>query len=194
MKLFILGLGNPGSKYLNTRHNLGHWFVDKVAHAHNSTFQKHKEFRVSSFKWETKDILLLKSLSFMNLNGKGLTKFFCMNSNPENSLVLVQDEMNLPLGRVKFSQGKSAGGHNGVKHVIEEIGFSPRRIRLGIRGQDEISCSLSDFVLSKLTKQEEKSFDDLFPKLYHTLHLLIFQGFSNDCNYINRYPIPAPSH
>lgn len=194
MKLIIFGLGNPGSKYLNTRHNLGHWFVDKVAHAHNSTFQKHKEFRVSSFKWETKDILLLKSLSFMNLNGKGLSKFFCNKTTSENSIILVQDEMNLPLGRVKLSQGKSAGGHNGVKNVIEELGFSPIRIRLGIRGKDEINSTLSDFVLSKLTKEEEKSFDDLFPKLYHTLYLLISQGFSHACNYINRYPIPLPSH
>ena len=194
MKLIILGLGNPGIKYLNTRHNLGHWFVDMVAHAHNSTFEKQKDFKISSFKWKSKEIVLLKSLSFMNLNGIGLTKLFCKKSTSVNNIILVQDELNLPLGRVKLSQGKSAGGHNGVKNVIEEIGFSPPRIRLGIRRNNEPCSSLSEFVLSKLTKEEENSFDDLFPKLHHTLYLLISHGFSHACNYINRYPIPAPAY
>lgn len=193
MKLILLGLGNPGSKYLHTRHNVGHWFVDYFANLNSSKFEKKADFLVSHFIHSQVNIFLLKSTLFMNQNGVGLLNFLKSMNPACDKFLVVHDEINLPQGRVKLSFGKSDGGHNGVKNVINEIGYSPIRMRIGIDSDNSSFVSRSDFVLDNFTPSEKANHISLFPKLVHGLHLLCDRGLSIATNYINRYPIPCPS-
>lgn len=194
MKLILLGLGNPGVKYQDTRHNLGHWFVDRVARFYHTPFNTDEDFLVSKVTLTDCEIFILKSIHHMNLNGTGLSRFLMKNSLAEGLFMMIHDEINLPTGKVKLSFGKSSGGHNGVSHVIEELGFSPHRLRLGVDQNRLPDAPLSQFVLSKLSAVELKTYDVLFPKLIHALQILLVQGVSFACNYLNRYPIPNPSN
>ena len=193
VKLILLGLGNPGKKYKSTRHNLGHWFVDRFANFLHTSFLKSDCFCVASSRLIDKEVVLLKSLHFMNSNGTGLASFLKKTSTSKDQFMLVHDEVNMPVGRVKFSSGKSAGGHNGVRSVIDALGYSPTRMRLGIDSNRSPDLSLSKYVLSDLSKEEQKSFDSLFPNLLHAIKLFLSDGLSSASNYANRYPIPSPA-
>jgi PTH1 family peptidyl-tRNA hydrolase len=193
VKFVLLGLGNPGDRYQDTRHNLGHWFVNRFSSDCNAHFVNSQDFSFSSFTFADTGIILLKSTRFMNANGTGITNFLKGNFSSNDLFMVVHDELNLPFGRVKLSRGKSAGGHNGVRNVIEELGFPPLRLRLGIDSGRSPDMILSDFVLSNLSTEEQKSLDSLFPKLKHAIELIFSRGISFASNYINRYPIPSPS-
>ena len=193
MKLILLGLGNPGKKYSHTRHNIGHWFLDQFANLNSSKFETKADFLVSQFLYSRVNIFLLKSTSFMNQNGIGLLNFLKIMNPASDQFLVVHDEINLPQGKVKLSSGKSAGGHNGVKSVIHEIGYSPIRMRIGIDSPSSPSVSMSDYVLENFTSSEIANNNSLLPKLVHGIHLLCDRGLSFATNYINRYPIPCPS-
>ncbi|MEL0098189.1 MAG: aminoacyl-tRNA hydrolase [Opitutae bacterium] len=193
MKLILLGLGNPGNKYQDTRHNLGHWFTDRFSSVGNASFIKSEDFCLSSFTYTNAEIILLKSSHYMNANGTGLASFLNKNLMDQDIFMVVHDEVGLPLGKIKISQSKSAGGHNGVRNVIDALGYCPLRLRLGIDSERPPDMKLSDFVLSKFSIEEQKSLDSLFPKLKHAIGLLISRGISFASNYTNRYPIPSPS-
>ena len=193
MKLFLLGLGNPGAKYSYNRHNIGHLFVDYYSSLYRSKFKKKSDFLVSQFLHSEINIVLLKSTTYMNHNGIGLSKFLRNNLHPDDRFLVVHDEIHLPHGKVKLSLGKSAGGHNGVTNVMNELGFSPLRLRIGINNAENLSERMTDFVLGNFTLAEKDSNKLLFPKLVHALQLLCDRGLSVATNYINRYPIPTPS-
>ncbi len=193
MKLILLGLGNPGKKYSHTRHNIGHWFLDQFANLNSSKFETKPDFLVSQFFYFRVNIFLLKSTSFMNQNGIGLLNFLKIMNPASDQFLVVHDEINLPQGKVKLSSGKSAGGHNGVKSVIHEIGYSPIRMRIGIDSPSSPSVSMSDYVLENFSSSEIANNNSLLPKLVHGIHLLCDRGLSFAINYINRYPIPCPS-
>jgi PTH1 family peptidyl-tRNA hydrolase len=193
VKLFLLGLGNPGAKYSYNRHNIGHLFVDYYSSLYRSKFKKKSDFLVSQFLHSEINIVLLKSTTYMNHNGIGLSKFLRNNLHPDDRFLVVHDEIHLPHGKVKLSLGKSAGGHNGVTNVMNELGFSPLRLRIGINNAENLSERMTDFVLGNFTLAEKDSNKLLFPKLVHALQLLCDRGLSVATNYINRYPIPTPS-
>ena len=193
MKLLLLGLGNPGEKFSDTRHNIGHNFVDYIANRYNAPFHNSDGFSISKLRLSSTDTMLLKSLNFMNLNGSGLTNLLNKHLLSADTFMLVHDEVNLPFGRAKLSQNKSAGGHNGVRSVIENLGYSPLRLRIGVDSPALTVSTLSKYVLSKFSNDEQDALIYLFPKLLHSLRLLITRGISFASNYTNRYPIPDPS-
>ena len=193
MKLILLGLGNPGEKYSNNRHNIGHLFVDYYSSLYRSKFEKNSGFLVSQFHHSEINIILLKSTAYMNHNGVGLAQFLRNKLHSEDRFLVAHDEIHLPHGKVKLSLGKSAGGHNGVASVINELGFSPLRLRIGINNAENLTERITDFVLGNFSLAEKDSNKLLFPKLVHALQLLCDRGLSIATNYINRYPIPTPS-
>ena len=193
MKFALFGLGNPGSQYFETRHNVGHWFLDSLTDVGEAKYKIDNLFETSSFSLESVSITLIKSLRYMNLNGIGLANLLRKHSFSEANFMLVQDEVNLPLGTAKLSHGKSAGGHNGVSSVLDQLGYSPLRLRIGVSNENKSQYKLSEFVLSKFSQAEKKVLDDLFPKLLHSIRLLICHGFAIACNYTNRNPIPSPT-
>ena len=121
----IIGLGNPGSRYSKTRHNLGFWFLDNLAKSHGITFQSKSKFNsdISKFTHNDRSYMLVKPLTFMNQSGKYLRSLLSSNSCDVDKSILVHDELTLQVGQMKISTGKSAGGHNGVKSIFDTLGM-----------------------------------------------------------------------
>ena len=194
MKLILVGLGNPGKRYDHTRHNLGHWFVNRFAQSANVSFNQQRDFEVCALNYSNTDIILLKSRNYMNCSGNGLTSFLSLHLCPKDLFMIVHDELDLPFGKIKLSSGKSDGGHRGVQHVNQVLEFLPTRLRLGIDSPLSHNVSISEFVLTRLSTEEIKSLDTLFPKLLHILKLLLAKGLSQACNYANRHPVPSQNN
>jgi PTH1 family peptidyl-tRNA hydrolase len=131
----IVGLGNPGAEYEDTRHNAGFWFVDTLARQQNVFFKSEKKFHgeVAKFSHAGQDVWLLKPETFMNLSGQAvqaLARFYKINV--ENILV-VHDDLDLPPGAARLKQGGGHGGHNGLRDIISKMGGNGfQRLRLGI--------------------------------------------------------------
>jgi PTH1 family peptidyl-tRNA hydrolase len=149
----VVGLGNPGSKYRDTRHNVGFWVVDELARRWNiaDDWRERDEALVAK---QAGGSALVKPMTFMNLSGfavSRLRQFFQVE--PADILVVV-DEVALPLGRLRARRGGSAGGHNGLKSVIEQLGTNEfPRLRLGV-GRGDARRDLADYVTSKFDPAE----------------------------------------
>lgn len=157
----IAGLGNPGPSYQHNRHNVGQMVVDELASRLGAKFKTHKALAfVAEGKIGGQKIVLLKSLSYMNLSGNpvsAVAKFFDV---PTENLIVVHDELDIPFGdiRVKFSGGHA--GHNGLRDIIKYLGSDFHRIRFGI-GRPPGSMEVSDFVLQNFSTVEKKELDVL---------------------------------
>lgn len=162
MKL-IVGLGNPGQEYANTRHNLGFIFVDKLREELGlSAFAENKKFdaEIAEGNYAGAKILLAKPDTFMNLSGTAVKKImdFC-KLTPED-LIIVHDDLDIPTGKYKIATDSSSAGHNGVQSIIDQLGTQNfRRIRIGIgetQDGETIACRLEahNFVLGKISSAE----------------------------------------
>ena len=151
MKL-IVGLGNPGPAYRSTRHNIGFMVIDKLLEdlPHNNITKK--SFFGELYK--SKDLLLLKPTTFMNLSGKSVqavANFYKINSS---DILVIHDDLDLSFGAVRIKIGGGNGGHNGLKSIDAAIGREYCRLRLGI-GKPEHKGMVANFVLSAFSKKEE---------------------------------------
>lgn len=161
MKL-IIGLGNPGKQYEQTRHNAGFLILDRLKEiAHFSDFQLNEKF--NALLAEGKDgtnekVLLVKPQSFMNLSGEVVKKIADFYKIPLENISVIHDDLDIELGSYKISTDSSAAGHNGVQSIFDQLGTQKiRRIRIGIEGADKKKERLmagSDFVLQKFSAEE----------------------------------------
>jgi len=187
-KLAIIGLGNPGAEYQKSRHNLGFWLIDALVEQENLTFKENKQFhaQVTHMQRKERKFLLVKPMSYMNESGKFLSSLLSyFDCSPSDSIV-VHDEIAFPLGQLKISQNKGAGGHNGVKSVISSIGSSFVRFRVGIGTKPHPEVKLADFVLSKLSKQEWAFLQTRKDCLCNSLLDLLDRGVDATMNLINQ--------
>lgn len=159
MKL-IAGLGNPGSKYQRTRHNVGFRVLDRVAQRLDALFDREKyQALIAEARHGRESVLLLKPQTYMNLSGASVVRALRYKGGEPEDLLVVVDDVNLALGRVRLRQEGSAGGHNGLKSVIEHLGtlaFARLRVGIGAGGQ---SGDLTDHVLGKFAPDEEPLMD-----------------------------------
>ncbi|MGD8711613.1 MAG: aminoacyl-tRNA hydrolase [Thiohalophilus sp.] len=152
----IVGLGNPGAEYEDTRHNAGFWFVDTLARQQNVFFKSEKKFHgeVAKFSHAGQDVWLLKPETFMNLSGQAvqaLARFYKINV--ENILV-VHDDLDLPPGAARLKQGGGHGGHNGLRDIISKMGGNGfQRLRLGI-GHPGDKSRVTGHVLKKSSSED----------------------------------------
>lgn len=162
MKL-IVGLGNPGNEYQNTRHNVGFDIVDKIAEDGNfPAFKEKFQGLITEKTIDGEKVILLKPQTYMNLSGNSLiqvVKFYKIDS--ENDVVVIYDDMDLPLGKLRFKINGSAGGHNGIKSIISHIGQNFLRVKCGIGKAMSRQENIS-FVLGRFTKEESESVENLF--------------------------------
>ena len=187
-KLAIIGLGNPGAEYQKSRHNLGFWLIDALAEQENLTFKENKQFhaQVTHMQRKERKFLLVKPMSYMNESGKFLSSLLSyFDCSPIDSIV-VHDEIAFPLGQLKISRNKGAGGHNGVKSVISSIGSSFVRFRVGIGTKPHPEVKLADFVLSKLSNQEWAFLQTRKDCLCNSLLDLLDRGVDATMNLINQ--------
>lgn len=177
----IVGLGNPGAEYERTRHNVGWWVVDHLADVwHFENWKKDGEARVASGTVNGVKVRLVKPLTYMNLSGAVLRPYM---RRPfwaaATDLMIVVDEVALPIGRYRFRAQGSSGGHNGLKSIEAAVKSQQySRLRVGIRPDDELRQigNLSDFVLDNFGKAEAATVRDLLPTLTTALELWLKEG------------------
>ncbi|MFH1074059.1 MAG: aminoacyl-tRNA hydrolase [Candidatus Firestonebacteria bacterium] len=153
MKL-VIGLGNPGDKYLNTRHNAGFLVIDELANRLNLKVSRKECF---SFLGEKKEVLYAKPQTFMNKSGEAVKCMLSKFRGTVQDLIVVYDDLDLPLGKLRVRHGGSSGGHKGVQSVIDclaDTGFT--RVRLGISSLEKPKAVV-DYVLSRFKKEEKET-------------------------------------
>lgn len=166
----IIGLGNIGAKYLNTRHNCGFLAIDALAEelvkkGAEVRFEEEKKLKSAIAKIIYKDetILLVKPLTFMNLSGEAVTAILSFYKAPLENLAVIYDDIDLPLGKVRIREKGSAGTHNGMRDILEKLGTENfQRIRIGIESRGESAPEQQDlhsFVLSNFTDEEKQKLD-----------------------------------
>jgi peptidyl-tRNA hydrolase, PTH1 family len=151
----IIGLGNPGKEYENTRHNMGYKAIDELSKDLNIGFSKdiHKA-QVGVGEWSGNKLILAKPQTFMNLSGESVGELARWHKIPASNIIIIYDDMDIPLGEVRIRASGADGGHNGMKSIISHLGTKDfPRIRIGI-GRPDAGKDPSEYVLSRFTKQE----------------------------------------
>jgi peptidyl-tRNA hydrolase, PTH1 family len=188
----IVGLGNPGSKYRGTRHNIGFAVVDEIARRAGIGFESSPADALIA-KWRRADgdaVLLVKPLTFMNESGQAvgeLTRYFKIEL-PE--LLIVVDEVQLPLGKLRARPRGSAGGHNGLKSVIAHLGSEVSRLRVGVgrglEGPDgKARRDLADHVLARFEPDESGEVDRMTARAADAAEMFITSGIETVMNGFN---------
>ena len=193
MTKLIVGLGNPGADYEHSRHNVGQWFVNHFVKLQKASFHASSSYQICSFPFAGGKLTLAKSVNYMNQNGQGIKKLLNTFIGKKDEFVIVHDELDLPIGRVKLSHGKSAAGHNGVTSVLEQLNCSPLRLRIGIGATRHPDLSSSEFVLSRFSNEEQLWLNSLSSTFIHSFRLLLTRGLSFALNFTNSYPLNKPT-
>lgn len=163
--MLIVGLGNPGRKFKKTWHNLGFLVLDQFRKENNFPYfklSKKLKSQISEKEFKRKKIILAKPQTFMNNSGKALKELISYYQLPLVKLIVVHDELDLPLGKIKISQNRGPGGHKGVASIIEEIGsknFS--RVRIGIKPEEKIARK-KDYLLKTFSLEKEQILKKIF--------------------------------
>ena len=185
MSTIIVGLGNPGEKFKNTPHNVGFLAVDAFAVKNNfPDFDLQKMFEAELSKREIfgKEIILVKPQTFMNNSGIAVKRIL----GTGNELVVVHDDIDLPLGTIKLSKNRGAGGHKGVESIINHLGTEDfARLRIGIQPAKGKPKAAEKYVLKKFNKKDLEILKSVLEKSVTALNLLIEQGLEkamNECN------------
>ena len=187
MKL-IVGLGNPGTVYQNTRHNIGSVSVRFFAKQQKIVLKKGFFSPASSsrLKIAGKEAILAVPLVFMNLSGVAVAALVKKHRVSPDDLLVVFDDLDLELGRIKIKADGSAGGHNGIKSVIGSIGRDDFcRLRLGI-GRPKKGADIAGYVLSDFPKRDMKTVESLKENAGQAMELWIKEGVSKSMNILNR--------
>lgn len=156
MKYLVVGLGNPGPEYADTRHNIGFQVLDALAGASNAVFGVARYGDVAEFRHKGRTFILLKPSTFMNLSGKAVRYWMDQENLPIERVLVVTDDLALPFGAIRIKPAGGAGGHNGLTSVIELLGTEEfPRLRFGI-GSDFPKGRQSEYVLSAWGDDERK--------------------------------------
>ncbi len=173
MKYLIAGLGNIGSEYENTRHNIGFTVLDAFAKASNIFFNQDRHAFVTEFKFKGRTLVLIKPTTYMNLSGKAVNYWLQQHKIPVENLLVITDDLALPFGKIRIRPAGSDGGHNGLKDIIATLGHQNfARLRFGI-GDEFSKGHQSNYVLGQWTPEEDKA---LQPRI--ELCTEIIKGFS----------------
>ena len=157
MTKLIVGLGNPGQKYVNTPHNVGFRVVDLWLRAGNPGLSPKGKFKSELFsvKEPGLEVIVLKPQTFMNLSGQAVQECSGFYKIPPADILVISDDLNLPMGQIRFRENGGHGGHNGLRDIIRLIGQDFKRLRIGISRPEE-KDRVSDYVLSRPDGEAEK--------------------------------------
>lgn len=163
--LLIVGLGNPGSAYLRTRHNAGFMFVDKLAENETGKWKKEK----NSLTMKIGNAILAKPQTFMNLSGIAVQALMTFYKIPLENLVVIHDDIDLKLGDVREKTGGSSAGHNGIKSIDAAVGRDYHRIRIGV-GRSDKPIDTSDWVVGRFTPEEMEKITNVIDTIADNFH------------------------
>ena len=172
-KFLIVGLGNVGEEYENTRHNIGFTIIDTLAKENNLKFTVDRLAAVAEYKFKGKTLILVKPSTYMNLSGKAVNYWLQAEKITKENLLVITDDLALPFGSVRMKGKGSDGGHNGLKNIQETLNTSEyARLRFGV-GNEFSKGKQVDYVLGKWDIEEEKN---IGPRIKLALEMI--QGFA----------------
>jgi len=182
----VVGLGNPGVKYKNTRHNVGFWCLDRIVDAHSIIINKKKRyFEFGQGDIGNKKIILARSRTFMNESGRAIQSLMTKyNVSPANLLILY-DDMDLPAGSMRLRARGSSGGHNGMKSIVDAIGTTEfPRLRIGI-GRPEFAEQNISHVLSEASLDERKRINEALCSATQAVEVFLVDGIDASMDRFN---------
>ncbi|MCL7761966.1 aminoacyl-tRNA hydrolase [Polaribacter sp. Z014] len=184
-KFLIIGLGNIGEKYVNTRHNIGFKIVDEVAEEHNVTFETEKLGDVATFRFKGRTFVLLKPSTFMNLSGKAVKYWMDKENISVENILVVTDDVNIDFGVIRVKAKGSAGGHNGLKDIQEKLNSQQyARFRFGVGGNYSRGRQV-DYVLGEWNKEETSELIERLPISAKVITSFGTAGLNNTMNTFN---------
>jgi PTH1 family peptidyl-tRNA hydrolase len=156
MKYLLVGLGNIGPEYADTRHNIGFMVLDYLAKKHDAAFDISRHAFVTEIKHKGKSYTLVKPTTYMNLSGKAVAHYLTSLKIPVENMLVITDDLALPYGKLRMRAKGSAGGHNGLKHIEEALGTNEYpRLRFGV-GDNFSKGRQVDYVLSRFSSAEQE--------------------------------------
>ena len=183
----IAGLGNPGAQYENTPHSVGFEAVDAIAAKIGATWEEKRAFRclLAKGSFAGSPVLLVKPMTFMNLSGDAVAPVVKYNNATPADLLVIHDDIDLPLGRVRVKKNGSCGGHNGVRNIIERIGTQDfSRLKLGV-GKDK--SNVIGFVLGKFDPEARRIMDEVIAKAPEIAASILSSGPDRAMNAFNAW-------
>ncbi len=184
-KFLIVGLGNIGEKYNNTRHNIGFKILDELASKETVTFENEKLGALTKFRFKGRTFILLKPSTFMNLSGKAVKYWLTKEKIPLENLLIICDDLNLPFGTIRIKAKGSDGGHNGLKDintVLQTLQYA--RFRFGV-GSEFSKGRQVDYVLGKWNEDENKLLPERLKQSCEIIKSFGTAGLNNTMNTYN---------
>ncbi len=187
MKYLIVGLGNIGDEYRGTRHNIGFHMVDALADSQNTTWQDKRYGFVCKTRVKNAELVLLKPSTYMNLSGNAVRYWMQQEKIPMENLLVIVDDLSLPVGTIRMKQNGSAAGHNGLKHIAQMLGSEAyNRMKFGI-GNDFPRGGQMDFVLGKFSPEDRKVIENKVPVVCDAIKAFALSGMQFAmCHYNNK--------
>lgn len=187
----VVGLGNIGTEYSNTRHNMGFMVLDAWAQASNIVFRTGRYGSIAELSFKGRRFTLLKPSTYMNLSGKAVRYWMSELKLPLENLIVISDDLNIPFGTIRMRKNGSAGGHNGLTNITELLGSQDyARIRVGI-GNNFSRGGQVDFVLGELDDEEKKEMPSICDRVIAGIKAFATVGPERAMNTVNTKPKPA---
>ncbi len=184
-KFLIVGLGNPGNAYSLTRHNIGFRLIDILSQKWQIEVKQNRfKGQYGIGQAEGYKVILLKPQTFMNLSGESLAPFLHWYQIPLENLIVIYDDLDLPLGKIRIRARGSSGGHNGLKSIITQLGSQEfPRIRVGIGKSEQIATA--NWVLSRFSTEEENILTEVLEQAQQALQVILQQNLTAAMNQFN---------
>ncbi len=184
-KFLIVGLGNIGEKYKNTRHNIGFKILDTLAENEKVTFETKKLGDITRFRYKGRTFILLKPNTYMNLSGKAVKYWLNLEKIPLENILVITDDLNLPFGTIRLKSKGSAGGHNGLININEQLQTQNySRLRFGV-GAEFKNGRQVDYVLGEWNQDEASNLNELIEKSTKTITSFALAGIANTMSEFN---------
>lgn len=182
----IVGLGNPGYRYALTKHNIGFWVIDRLSHEWRIPLNKEKwKAEVGEGMVNNEKVLLAKPLTFMNLSGESVRQICDFFQLHMDDLLVIYDDLDLPVGKIRLRLKGGSGGHNGMKSIIGHLQTEQfKRMKIGI-GRPEGSISISDYVLAPFRKDERLKIEEAVEQSAQAVHDWLHVDFNHAMNHFN---------
>ena len=191
MNYLVVGLGNIGAEYANTRHNMGFMVLDAWAQASNISFETGRYGSTATISFKGRKFHLLKPSTYMNLSGKAVRYWMNELKIPVENIIIISDDLNIPFGTLRLRKNGSAGGHNGLTNITELIGTQEyARIRVGI-GNDFGKGQQVGFVLGELSKEEKEEMANISKRVIDGVKAWATIGVDRAMNTVNTKPKQA---
>lgn len=183
----LVGLGNPGNQYENTRHNVGFLVADELAERQNAPIQRLKFKALTNLLTISGEkVLVMKPVTYMNLSGEAVRQAVDFYKIPPERVLVVSDDTALAVGRLRIRKGGSAGGHNGLKNIIQHLGTDQfPRVRVGVGEKPHPDYDMADWVLGKFQGEDKKAIDQAVKRAADAVECILAEGIDRGMSRFN---------